>query len=161
MSDKELMENLSPEDIAQFKEGFQLAKQLIYQPQTTEALIADVEQRGVQEAVAGSLVMVLQKVQESTGPFSLGVAAALGMALIDDIFDFLEQAGMAENSQELQQAAFESAVAQWLSLNNIPREQLAQELQASGAPEEVMQQLMPQSDPAPAPAPNSDIMQRV
>lgn len=135
-------QNLSPQDIAQFKEGYQVARQLIYQKQVFDSLVHDLGKGDPVDVIASAVVMVMLRVQESSGQFSLSVAAALGIALIDDVTQAIEEAGILQLDADIQQRVFQAAVTLWLQSNNYPPQQVAQELQAIGAPPEIVQGIL-------------------
>lgn len=145
MDEQQAMNGMDPQEVEQFKSGFQIARQFLYQEQLFDAIVQDVQQGDPVSAIASAIVQILMKTQESVGQFSLSVAAALGVALIDDFIQMMEEAGLVQDAQGMQHQVFQQAVIMWLQENRYPPEVLSQELQAIGAPPEMIQQIMQQS----------------
>lgn len=152
MDEQQAMSGMDPKEIEQFKSGFQIARQFLYQEQLFDALVKDIRQADPSTAIASSIVQILMKTQESVGQFSLSVAAALGVALIDDLIQMLEETGLLQGDQQIvQRQVFQQAVIMWLHENRYPPEVLSSELQAIGAPPEMIQQIAQQSGATPQP----------
>lgn len=135
--------NMDPKEIEQFKQGFQIARQLLYQEQVFDALVQDVQKGDATMAIAMTLVQILMKVQKSIGQLSLSVASALGIALIDDLVQMLTEIGAVKEGVDVQQV-YQQAVFVWLEENQYPPEVISEELQRAGAPPEAIQQFMQQ-----------------
>ncbi|MCK9505899.1 MAG: hypothetical protein M0Q95_17185 [Porticoccaceae bacterium] len=136
------MENMNPQDIQQFKEGYQLARQFLYQKEIFDGLIQDMRQGAPVNVISGAIVTILLRIQDEVGQLSLAVAAALGIALIDDVMGALEQAGAGQNDPGLQMEIFQAATMLWLQSNQYPAEEVAQSLSEIGAPPEMIQAVM-------------------
>lgn len=147
----EHQDNLNPQEIAQFKEGYQIARQFVYQEPVFNGLVQDLQKGDPVDVFASVIVTVMLRVQESVGQLPLSVAAALGIALIDDVTQAAEETGVTQSPP--QQAVLQAAVILWLQSNDYPPQQVAQELQQIGAPPEmiqaIQQQTAPQSQQAP------------
>ena len=149
-----LAANMSPEQVKQFKDGYRIARTLIYQKDVFENLTQDVQSQGPVNVLANAVVQVLHRAQESVGKLELRIAAALGIALLDDIASALEEAGAAEYSREDQIKAFEQATYIWLQSNEYPDEEIMSVFQESGGDPATLQQAQ-QASQGPAAAPET------
>lgn len=139
------LENMPPEHIQKFKEGYQLSRQFLYQEPIFDGLVADIEQGNPVNAITGAVVAVMLRVQEEVGHLPLSVAAALGISLFDDISESLEQTQIVRNSEQLQQELLSQGIILWLQSNKYPDQEVAAELQEIGAPPEMIQQILQQA----------------
>ena len=110
-------QNLSAEQMAQVKEGFQLGQQVLYHKQIFDGIMADAQEQPPEQVLGQSIVAVLRKVQDKVGKLDLMVAATLGIALLGDIADVLGQLGLQLDEQQ-QTTAFEVATQMWLVASN-------------------------------------------
>lgn len=110
-------QNLNNEQISQLKTGFQMAQQLIYDKQIFDSMMQDLQKMPPEQGLAQVIVSIMKRVQQEVGDLDMVVATALGIALLGDVADALNQIGM-QVTEEQQVAAFEVAVQMWLAANS-------------------------------------------
>ena len=132
-------QKMSPEEIKQVKDGYKIGRTLAYQDQVFDGLVKDAQQNPT-SALATGIVNILHRVQEQVGQLKLSSAAALGMTLMDDIADALEQSGMMENSPEIQLAAFQEATHMWLRSNQYSDDEVKGALADAGGDPSMLEQ---------------------
>lgn len=142
-------QGMQSQDIKVFKEGYQLAKQFFYQEKFFDAMVQDVQKSSPADAISGAVVTVLLRIQEQTGKISLPAAAALGIALLDDVAETMEKAGVMQNSPELQEQMLVASTQMWLQANNYPPQEVAAALEGMGVPPEAMQAISQQQSAQP------------
>jgi hypothetical protein len=102
----------------QFKKGFQFGQKVIYKKDIFQNLMKDMQGSDATGKLAKIIVKILGIVQEKAGKLDLIVATALGIALIGDIIDALNETGrMAEMGPEQVEDAFAKATQHWLTLH--------------------------------------------
>lgn len=110
-------QSLNNEQIAQLKQGYQMAMQMVYDKRVFDSMMQDLQKLPPEQGLAQAIVSIMMKVQEQVGPLDMLVATSLGIALLGDVTDALGQIGM-QVDQEQQTAAFEVAVQLWLAANS-------------------------------------------
>lgn len=151
--DKEAPKDLPPEQVKMFKEGYQLARQFFYQEQIFNALLEEMQGNPI-KAIAGLVASTMLRVQSELGQFPFEIAGLLGIALIDDLMDTLEQQQVIENNPEIQGQILQEATQLWLQSNDYPPEEVAKVMQDIGAPPEAVEQIQQ----APKEAPQEGMM---
>ena len=110
-------QSLNNEQIAQLKQGYQMAMQMVYDKRIFDSMMQDLQQLPPEQGLAQAIAGIMMKVQEQVGQLDMLVATSLGIALLGDVTDALKQIGM-RISDEQQTAAFEVAVQLWLAANS-------------------------------------------
>lgn len=110
-------QSLNNEQIAQLKQGYQMAMQMVYDKRIFDSMMQDLQKLPPEQGLAQAIVSIMMKVQEQVGQLDMLVATSLGIALLGDVTDALGQIGM-QVDQEQQTAAFEVAVQLWLAANS-------------------------------------------
>ncbi len=110
-------QSLNNEQIAQLKQGYQMAMQMVYDKRVFDSMMQDLQKLPPEQGLAQAIVSIMMKVQEQVGQLDMLVATSLGIALLGDVTDALTQIGM-QVDQEQQTAAFEVAVQLWLAANS-------------------------------------------
>ena len=114
----ELGNDLSPQQIEQMKKGFQIAQQVMYDQQVFAGMMQESQQGSPAEALASMVVQVVMKIQEGLGQIDFPVLLALGIKIIDDLADAINQTGqMQVGDQDIAQA-MQMAVQMYLSANH-------------------------------------------
>lgn len=142
-------QNLTNEQISQLKTGFQMAQQLIYDKKIFDSMMQDLQKMPPEQGLAQVIVSIMKRVQQEVGDLDMVVATALGIALLGDVADALNQiaeqpelAGL-KVTEEQQVAAFEVAVQMWLAANSGKYDQ-QKVMEAMGQMQPEAQQAQPQ-----------------
>lgn len=106
-------QDMSPQQIEQYKKGFQVAMQMIFEKRIFASILADVQGTGA-NGLAMTVVKVLEKVQEAVGRMDLMVAFALGMSILGELAEALNETGRFNLSEEDMTQAFTTGVSMWL-----------------------------------------------
>ncbi|WP_372835842.1 hypothetical protein [Pontibacterium sp.] len=111
-----ITQDLSPEQIATLKKGFQIGQQILYDKQVFASMMEEIQGDPIQ-GLASAVVQVLQKIQEALGAMDFTITASLGIALLGDVADLVTQTGRAQYGPDEQAQALELAVQMWLGAN--------------------------------------------
>ncbi|NIB43823.1 hypothetical protein HBA55_29745 [Pseudomaricurvus alkylphenolicus] len=136
----EAAESLTPEQMEQYKRGFQIGQKLLYD-QGRLVKFGKAAQKDPIMGLAGTIVLVLGKIEEGLGELDIPVLLLLGVTLMSDIAEAFKEVGAVELSGEQVQQALEQAIGMWLRKagNRYSEEQI------TGQPG---QQQQPQQQPA-------------
>jgi hypothetical protein len=108
----EMTAGLSEGEVQQFKEAVKTGANLIFDKNVFHG-IHDAGEGTHPEALATTLVMVLNKVEEQVGELPVPAVLAAGLVLLYDVADALTQAGEEVSEEETMQA-LSYAVQMWL-----------------------------------------------
>lgn len=111
-------DDLSPQQIEQMKKGFQVAQQIMYDEQVFAGMMKEVQQSAPAEALASVVTQVIMKIQEGLGQIDFPVLLALGIKIIDDLADAINQTGQMQIGEEDIAQAMQMAVQMYLSANH-------------------------------------------
>lgn len=115
---------LTEPEVQLFKEAVRVGSNLIYDQEVFHGMH---EAGAPAEALATTLVLVLNKVEEQVGPMPPPAVLAVGLVLLYDVADAMSQAGE-EISEEETMQALSFAVQMWLQQHpdRVDPNQLAQ-----------------------------------
>ncbi|WP_286238001.1 hypothetical protein [Neptuniibacter halophilus] len=113
-----LAEDLNPGQVEMMKKGFQIAQQIMYDEQVFGSMMQEAMQGGEPaEALGNMVVQVVMKLQEHFGKVDFVVLLALGIKVIDDLADAINQTGRLQIEEQDIQQAMSLAVQMWLTAN--------------------------------------------
>ena len=126
-------ESLNNEQMGQLKQGHQIAMTMIYDERIFQAIMEDIQSLPPEQGIGQSIVMVLSKVQEQVGPLDMLTATSLGIAMLSDLIEAIQQVGIQMNQEQIT-TAFQVAVQLWLAENGgqYSQEQVMGALQSMG-----------------------------
>ena len=127
-------QDLNPQQIQQFKEGFQLARNMLYDKQMFGGLIAGVDKGDPIDTFAAVLLAIADGVESRNGEMDLTVLLALALALLQEIAGAIGDTGRpVPNAQQVEEA-LSVTVKDWLTKNGqrVPPEQMQALMQQSG-----------------------------
>lgn len=106
------------EQMAELEDVVALARKIIYSTDVFGSIVEEAEKGQPVDTLASTVVAVITKVESSRKtPMDPTVALGIGIALLGDIADALQQVGLPEFSQEDLAAALQAAVFLWLKQN--------------------------------------------
>ena len=130
-------QDLNPQQMQQFKEGFQLARNMLYDKQLFGGLIAGVDKGDPIDTFAAVLLSIAKNVEKKQGEMDLTVLLSLALALLQEIAGAIEGTGRQVPSAEQVEAALGITVKEWLTKNGhrVPPEQMQALMQQGGQPQ--------------------------
>lgn len=105
----------SREQMAELEDVVALARKIIYSEEVFGSIVEEAEKGSPIDTLATTVVAVIGKVEGSrNGPMDPTAALGIGIALLGDIADALQQVGLPEFSEQDLTEALQGAVFLWL-----------------------------------------------
>jgi len=139
----DMTEGLSEEEIQLFKQAVQVGSNIIYDKDVFHGIVGAGEEAHPQ-ALATTLVAVLNKVEEKVGQLPAPAVLAAGLTLLYDVADAMTQAGEEVTEDETLQA-LQHAVQMWLQQHpdRVDEKELQAQVQAMSGGDEEAASMMP------------------
>lgn len=109
-------EGLSPEEIAKLKKAKQIAMTMIFDEKVFGEVVKRYDAGDKVQVLANTLVIILSKTEEAVGGMSVASLLALGIALVGEVAEVLNDTGREYTAQDVEQALY-LGVQLWLKQN--------------------------------------------
>lgn len=106
--------SVSPETQAQAEKAFQLGENMLYNEQTFDAIMQELEKKGPVEAVSDAIVMIIAKAKEMMGGLDKEAAMLSGMVLMTNLVETINETGRAQINGEMLSEILNMAVQKYL-----------------------------------------------
>ncbi len=124
----QVAQGMTAQQVAQFKQAFQAAQNLLYDKRVFGQLMKGVESADPAAVLSGTLLKIVETVERKVGGLDLAVLMALTIATLQDIAGAVIETGRAQLDAEQVQKALAQAVRMWLETNaeRVPPQQMAE-----------------------------------